>query len=52
MPPLTLDSPVLDIDPVLAKRRSGYRTKGPPASEVLADSGFEIRTGGGFGLGW
>ncbi len=46
MPPLTLDSPVLDIDPVLAKRRSGYRTKGSPASEVLADSGFEIRTVG------
>ena len=46
MPPLTLDSPVLDIDPVMAKRRSGFRTKGPPAHEVLADGAFEIRTVG------
>ncbi len=35
---LTLDSPVLDIDSRLAERRSGFRTKGPPARQVLADN--------------
>ncbi|HEX7246923.1 MAG TPA: ATP-dependent DNA helicase RecG [Actinomycetota bacterium] len=45
-PPLTLESPVLDIDPTIARRRSGFRTKGSPAHEVLAESAFEIRTVG------
>ncbi|MGZ8602711.1 MAG: ATP-dependent DNA helicase RecG [Actinomycetota bacterium] len=45
MPPLTLASPILDIDPTLAKRRVGARTKGDPAHEVLAES-LEIRTVG------
>ena len=43
---LTLDSPVLDIDVKLASRRSGFRTKGGPAHEVLAESSFEIATVG------
>ncbi|MEX0650558.1 MAG: hypothetical protein WD186_00845, partial [Actinomycetota bacterium] len=43
---LTLDSPVLDIGAKLAWRRSGSRTKGGPAYEVLAESSFEIRTVG------
>jgi ATP-dependent DNA helicase RecG len=42
---LTLASPVLEVDRKLATRRAGFRTKGPPASEVLADA-FEIRTVG------
>jgi ATP-dependent DNA helicase RecG len=42
---LTLASPVLEIDRKLATRRAGFRTKGPPASEVLA-AAFEIRTVG------
>ncbi len=37
---------MLDIDPTLARRRSGFRTKGAPAHEVLAESAFEIRTVG------
>jgi len=37
-PPLTLDSPVSDVDRRLANRRTGVRTKGPPASQVLADA--------------
>ncbi len=38
MTPLALTSPVSEIDPRLANRRVGARTKGPPAHEVLADS--------------
>ncbi len=38
---LTLDSPVGAIDRQLAARRVGLRTKGPPASEVLAEQGIE-----------
>ncbi|HET7929121.1 MAG TPA: ATP-dependent DNA helicase RecG [Actinomycetota bacterium] len=37
---LTLESPVSAIDGQLAARRVGLRTKGPPASEVLADLGI------------
>lgn len=36
--PLGLDSPVREVDRGLAERRSGYRTKGPPAHQVLAES--------------
>jgi ATP-dependent DNA helicase RecG len=32
---LTMDSPVAAIDRALAHRRTGFRTKGPPAAEVL-----------------
>ncbi|HSJ51117.1 MAG TPA: ATP-dependent DNA helicase RecG [Actinomycetota bacterium] len=39
---LTLDSPIEAIDRQVAGRRTGVRTKGPPAAEVLA--GIEIRT--------
>jgi ATP-dependent DNA helicase RecG len=45
MAPLTLDSPVTSIDTRLANRRVGYRTKGPPAHEVLAES-LDIRAVG------
>jgi len=38
---LTLDSPVAAIDRQLGARRVGLRTKGPPASEVLADQGIQ-----------
>jgi ATP-dependent DNA helicase RecG len=38
---LTLESPIGAIDRQLAARRVGLRTKGPPASEVLADQGIE-----------
>jgi ATP-dependent DNA helicase RecG len=41
--PLTLTSPVEEIDRKLATRQAGFRTKGPPAAEVLATA-FEIRT--------
>ena len=37
---LTLESPVGAIDRQLAARRVGLRTKGPPASEVLAEQGI------------
>jgi len=37
---LTLESPIGAIDRQLAARRVGLRTKGPPASEVLADQGI------------
>jgi ATP-dependent DNA helicase RecG len=37
---LTLDSPVTAIDRQLAARRTGFRTKGPPAAEVLAEMGI------------
>jgi ATP-dependent DNA helicase RecG len=43
--PLTLDSPVLDIDPRVASRRVGLKTKGPPAHDALAE-GLEIHTVG------
>jgi ATP-dependent DNA helicase RecG len=42
---LTLDSPVLDIDPKVAGRRVGSRTKGLPAYEVL-EEGLGIATVG------
>ena len=45
MSPLTLDSPVTAIDSQLARRRTGFRTKGPPAHEVLAE-GLGIRNVG------
>ncbi|MEX2420474.1 MAG: hypothetical protein WD670_01515, partial [Actinomycetota bacterium] len=35
---LTLSSPVAAIDPKIAARRTGGKTKGPPASTVLADN--------------
>jgi ATP-dependent DNA helicase RecG len=41
---LTLDSPIAAIDRQLANRRTGFRTKGDPAAEVLA--GMEIHTVG------
>jgi ATP-dependent DNA helicase RecG len=40
---LTLASPVGAIDPRLATRRVGLKTKGPPAAEVLRE-GLEIET--------
>jgi ATP-dependent DNA helicase RecG len=43
--PLTLTSPVVEIDRRLATRRMGVRTKGPEAREVLADA-FGILTAG------
>jgi len=43
--PLTLSSPVVAIDRSLALRRSGFRTKGPEARDVLA-SVFDIHTVG------
>ena len=43
--PLTLSSSVVSIDPKLALRRSGFRTKGPEAYEVLS-SAFDIHTVG------
>jgi ATP-dependent DNA helicase RecG len=45
VPSLTFASPILDIDPTLAKRRTGARTKGAPADEVLAEA-FDVRTVG------
>ena len=36
--PLSLAAPVREIDPKVANRRVGMRTKGPPAHEVLAES--------------
>jgi len=44
--PLTLDSPILDIDARLARRRAGFRAKGGPAFEVLAESSFDMHTVG------
>ena len=46
-PPVTLSagSPILQIDKALATRRSGFRTKGPEAHEVL-EQAFEVRTVG------
>jgi ATP-dependent DNA helicase RecG len=43
--PLGLDDPIGRIDARIANRRVGFRTKGPPAWEVLAD-GLGIRTVG------
>ena len=43
MSPLSLESPVADIDPRVANRRAGLRTKGPPAWEALAE-GLGIHT--------
>ncbi len=40
---LTPSSPVTAIDRRLASRRAGFRDKGPPAADVLAEA-FEIRT--------
>jgi ATP-dependent DNA helicase RecG len=37
MSPLTLDSPVTEIDARIANRRMGAKAKGPPAHEVLAE---------------
>ena len=44
--PLTLGSPIPEIDPRIAKRRSGVRKDHGSAAEVLAGS-FDIRTVGG-----
>jgi ATP-dependent DNA helicase RecG len=44
MPPLTLDSSILEIDPRIAKRQMRSAKKGGPAHEVLAESSFEIRS--------
>jgi len=41
--PLTLDSPLLDIDGKLATRRMGVKEKGPEAHLVLAEA-FDIHT--------
>jgi ATP-dependent DNA helicase RecG len=38
MPPLTLDSPVADIDARLAKRQMGGRRKGSAAHQILVES--------------
>ena len=38
MPPLSLASPILEVDRRLATRRAGFRTKGPEAHIVLADA--------------
>jgi len=35
--PLQLSSPIEEIDSRLANRRTGYKTKGPPAHQVLSD---------------
>ncbi len=43
--PLTLASPVLEIDRRVATRRTGLKTKGPPAHEALAQ-GLGIETVG------
>ena len=40
---LTLSSPIGAIDRALAMRRAGFRHKGPPAGDVLADA-MDIRT--------
>ncbi|HEX6844175.1 MAG TPA: ATP-dependent DNA helicase RecG [Actinomycetota bacterium] len=45
MPALTLASPITAIDPKLAARRAGFRTKGPEASVVLREA-FRIETVG------
>jgi ATP-dependent DNA helicase RecG len=40
---LTLSSPITAIDRALATRRAGFRDKGPPAADVLAEA-LDIRT--------
>jgi ATP-dependent DNA helicase RecG len=40
---LTLSSPITAVDRSLATRRAGFRDKGPPAADVLAE-GLDIRT--------
>jgi ATP-dependent DNA helicase RecG len=45
MSQLTLDSPITSIDSLLANRRTGFRTKGPPAHVALA-GGLDIHTVG------
>ena len=45
MSDLALDSPIGQIDRRLAQRRSGFRTKGSPAEEVLGHA-FDIHTVG------
>ncbi len=40
---LTLSSPIDAIDRALATRRAGFRDKGPPAADVLAEA-LDIRT--------
>jgi ATP-dependent DNA helicase RecG len=40
---LTLSSPISAIDRALATRRAGFRDKGPPAADVLAEA-LDIRT--------
>jgi ATP-dependent DNA helicase RecG len=42
---LSLDASIAEIDPKLAARRTGFRTKGPEAAEVLG-SAFDITTVG------
>ena len=46
MPPLTLGSPIIEIDARVAKRQVRSAKKGGPAHEVLAASSFEIQTVG------
>src|ERR1700741_4755235 len=43
--PLRLDSPVVEIDPRIARRRTGFRTKGDEAWVVL-ERAFDITTVG------
>jgi len=40
---LTLSSPITAVDRALATRRAGFRDKGPPAADVMAE-GLDIRT--------
>ena len=40
---LTLSSPITAIDRALAARRAGFKDKGPPAADVLAEA-LDIRT--------
>jgi ATP-dependent DNA helicase RecG len=40
---LSADAPIDRIDPRLAARQAGYRSKGPPAAQVL-ERAFGIRT--------
>jgi len=40
---LTLSSPITAVDRALATRRAGFRDKGPPTADVMAE-GLDIRT--------
>jgi ATP-dependent DNA helicase RecG len=40
---LTLSSPITAVDRALATRRAGFRDKGPPAADVMAE-GLDVRT--------